>query len=385
MTADSPGSVLQFGVATRTHCSRACDHRRCRRGHFEAHCAADCRAGQHEAVLPSTVPAATVLEGSTRRDFPMDFVPDLAATLGPLGVGRGDPVQRLTPDGWWRASRTPEGPGTIHLRVVSLRRGGGYPAPARPDLPTGTRAVLEARAWGPGGGWLLERAPGMAGALDDVSSFDPSPHPVVMAAARLRPSLRMTRTPRVLERLVPTIFGQKVTGLEAKRSWVGLVRLAGEPAPGPAGSAGMLLPPDPAWLAALADHEFHLLGVERRRARVVRTVAADADRLQNALQESPAALAARLSAIPGIGPWTVAEVVSVVAGDADAVSVGDFHLPNLVAWNLAGEPRGTDERMLELLAPWPGHRGRVVRLLEATGVAAPRYGPRLRPRSIRWH
>ena len=44
-------------------------------------------------------------------------------------------------------------------------------------------------------------------------------------------------------------------------------------------------------------------------------------------------------------------------GDPDAVAVGDFHLKNLVSTALAGEPRGTDQRMLELLAPYAGQRG----------------------------
>src|SRR3990172_5478067 len=92
-----------------------------------------------------------------------------------------------------------------------------------------------------------------------------------------------------------------------------------------------------------------------------------------------AAAAARLRAYPGIGPWTAAEVTLRALGDPDAVSVGDFHLRNLVAFALAGEPRGTDERMIELLGPWRGHRARVIRLLEASGIEAPRYGPRYSP------
>ncbi len=67
-------------------------------------------------------------------------------------------------------------------------------------------------------------------------------------------------------------------------------------------------------------------------------------------------------------------------GDPDAVSVGDFHLKNLVSWALAGEPRGTDDRMLELLAPYEGRRAHVVRLLELSGLRPPSYGPRLTPR-----
>ena len=91
---------------------------------------------------------------------------------------------------------------------------------------------------------------------------------------------------------------------------------------------------------------------------------------------------ARLRSLPGIGAWTAAEVVRCAFGDPDAVSVGDFHIPNTVAWALAGEPRADDARMLELLEPYRGQRGRVQRLLEVGGIVAPRYGPRLAPRSI---
>ncbi len=64
------------------------------------------------------------------------------------------------------------------------------------------------------------------------------------------------------------------------------------------------------------------------------------------------------------------------------MSVGDFHLGHAVCRALAGEARGTDERMLELLAPFAGHRARAIRLIEAAGIHAPRRGPRMAPRSI---
>ena len=69
-------------------------------------------------------------------------------------------------------------------------------------------------------------------------------------------------------------------------------------------------------------------------------------------------------------------------GDPDAVGLGDYNLPNMVCWALAGERRGGDERMLELLAAFSGHRGRVIALLEASGVSAPRFGPRMPTRSF---
>ena len=90
----------------------------------------------------------------------------------------------------------------------------------------------------------------------------------------------------------------------------------------------------------------------------------------------------RLRAFPGVGAWTAAEVAHIALGDVDAVSVGDFHLKNQVSWALAGEARGTDERMLELLEPWRGQRARVLRLLGTGGIQAPRFGPRLPTQSI---
>ena len=81
---------------------------------------------------------------------------------------------------------------------------------------------------------------------------------------------------------------------------------------------------------------------------------------------------------------TYAEAADLVGalGDVDAVSVGDFHQPHMVSFALAGEPRGDDARMLELLEPFSGRRALVVRLLELSGIQAPRYGPRLAPRRI---
>ena len=84
---------------------------------------------------------------------------------------------------------------------------------------------------------------------------------------------------------------------------------------------------------------------------------------------------ARMEAIPGIGVWTSAEVASRALGDADAVSYGDFHVAKNTVYALTGETDGTDERLAELLEPWAGHRGRVVRLVEMTGISRPARGP----------
>jgi 3-methyladenine DNA glycosylase/8-oxoguanine DNA glycosylase len=191
--------------------------------------------------------------------------------------------------------------------------------------------------------------------------------------------MRIGRTDRVLEALIPAIIEQKVTSHEAHRSYRKMVFAWGEPAPGP---IGLRVPPEPARIAATPYHEFHRFGVERKRADVLRAVCARANRLEECSELPRDAAAARMRIFKGVGVWTAAEVAARAFGDPDAVSLGDFHLPHLVSWALEGKRRGSDERMLELLAPYAGQRGRVIRLIEA-GIDPPaRRVPRQRVRSI---
>jgi len=234
------------------------------------------------------------------------------------------------------------------------------------------------QAWGPGAEWALAALPDLVGAADNADGFVPGPGRVRDLHRQL-PGLRIGRSNAVVESLVPSILEQKVVGLEAMRSYAHMVRTLGEPAPGP---PGLMVPPDPRVLAATPSWAFHRFGVERKRADTIRRACSYAPRLEEAADMSPADARRRLTALPGIGPWTAAEVAVVAMGDADAVSVGDYHLPNQVAWALAGEPRGDDARMLELLEPWRGHRARVIRLIVYGAGPAPRYGPRMPLRSI---
>ncbi len=287
---------------------------------------------------------------------------DLHRTLFPLRRGRLDPGVRFGPAGVWRATRTPAGPVTTHIRARAAD------------------AKVTMRAWGPGAEWALDAFPALVGAEDAEEGFEPGPGLVGDLHRRMR-GLRIGRSGAVMEALVPSILEQKVVGLEARRSYARLMRALGEPAPGPAGASLTVAPP-PAVLAATPSWTFHRFGVERKRADTIRLACSYAARLEETVDMSPDDARTRLTALPGIGPWTAAEVAMVALGDADAVSVGDYHLPNQVAWALAGEPRGDDARMLELLEPWRGHRGRVLRLLGAGAAAAPRFGPRMPLRSI---
>jgi 3-methyladenine DNA glycosylase/8-oxoguanine DNA glycosylase len=277
----------------------------------------------------------------------------IRATVKPLRAGSGDPTMRVHADRFVRAWHTPAGPSAMRVRQVDQ--------------------VVEAEAWGAGADWALDVLPRLLGADDDDQGFEPR-HPAVERAHRRHPGLRMGATGQVADVIVSTIIGQKVTGKDATTSWRRLVYRYGEPAPG---IEDLWLPPVTGDLAGLSWDDFHPLGLERTRATTIIEVARRLARLEEAATMPAAEADARLRAIRGVGPWTAGVVRRLAFGDPDAVEVGDFHLKNHVAWNLAGEPRGTDERMLELLEPWRGQRGRVVRLLKADGERAPTWGPRM--------
>jgi endonuclease III len=288
------------------------------------------------------------------RTFRVPLEVDLLPSLRPLVSSAHDPTIRLRADRVVRTMRSPDGPATVEVRRDGDR--------------------FQARAWGAGASWALEQAPALVGGEDRPGGFAPS-HPVVRRAAHARPGLRMVRSGLVWDLLVPTILAQRVTSGEAARSWTRMVRAWGEPAPGP---YDLRLSPAPERLAATPYWAFHRLGVERARAVAIIEASRRHGRIQEAVAMRHERAVARVCAVAGLGPWTAALVLRVAAGDPDHVEVGDFHVKNQVSWALAGEARGTDERMLELLEPFAGHRGRVVRLLLSAGVRAPAFGPRQR-------
>lgn len=299
-------------------------------------------------------------------DVALDGPLDLALTLRPLVRGQGDRTIRLAPGRALWTTRTADGPATLVWQQDGDR--------------------LHVEAHGPGADRALERAPRVVGVAADstgVRDLLGVADRRVDRLARRFAGVRSCRTEAVFDALLPAILEQKVTGTEAHRAWYGLVRDHGEPAPGPpALVAGLRSAPAPAVLAALPYYAYHRYGLEQRRAELIRRVAARSAWLEAIVDLSTPEAYARLRSIPGIGPWTAAEVALRALGDPDAVSLGDFHLPNLVAFALAGEPRGDDRRMIQLLEPFGGRRALVIRLLELSGVRAPRYGPRCSPRGI---
>lgn len=278
-------------------------------------------------------------------------------TLAPLRRGPRDPCFQLPGDGTiWRTSLLATGP--VAARISR----------AAPD-------AAHCVAWGAGAEEFVETLPVMLGVEDDACDFVPR-DPTVAAALRRVPHLRLGRTGQVLEALIPAIIEQRVPGADAFRSWRVLVSKYGTPAPGPA-PAGMRVPPSAQVWRNIPSWEFHLANVDPRRAQTLVTCARRAASLER-LASRPAAQAREaLTSLPGVGEWTAAETAQRAFGDADAVSVGDYHIPKMIGWTLLGRPVD-DAVMLELLEPMRPHRHRVVRLLEVSGLAyEPRRGARL--------
>jgi 3-methyladenine DNA glycosylase/8-oxoguanine DNA glycosylase len=278
-------------------------------------------------------------------------------TLAPLRRGPRDPSFQISGDGAiWRTSLLPTGPVTARI------------SRAAPN-------AADCSAWGSGAEEFVEMLPALLGGDDDASDFVPH-DPTVAAAHRRVPHLRLGRTQRVLEALIPAVIEQRVPGADAFRSWRVLVSKFGTPAPGPA-PAGMRVPPSAEVWRNIPSWEFHRANVDPRRAQTIVSCARRAASVEGLLSRPSAQAREALTSLPGVGEWTAAETAQRALGDADAVSVGDYHIPKMVGWTLLGYPVD-DAVMLELLEPMRPHRHRVVRLLEASGLAyEPRRGARL--------
>ncbi|MFO7690900.1 MAG: DNA-3-methyladenine glycosylase 2 family protein [Cryobacterium sp.] len=304
------------------------------------------------------VPAAGGgLAAEVRSTWQPSFATDIALTLARLRRGAGDPTHRVAADGaLWRTTLTDDGPASMRFTQLGLH-------------------TLTCEAWGDGARAAVAAAPVLLGARDDPSGFV-ADHPRLHDAHRRWPGLRVPCTGRVLESLIPAILEQKVISLQAMASWRALVRGHGTTAPGPTPSGMLVVPSARAW-QLIPSWEWHRAGVDPKRSRTVMAAVAVARQLQAATRLAPDDAARRLQAVPGIGVWTTAEVAQRAFGDADALSVGDYHLADTVGHSLFGR-HFSDADMLIAMEKWRPHRYRVVRLLEVSGAGGkPRHGPRL--------
>ncbi|OHV06830.1 DNA-3-methyladenine glycosylase family protein [Mycobacterium talmoniae] len=292
--------------------------------------------------------------------FPGPVSPEL--TLAPLRRGPLDPCFQVHDRTIWRTSLVATGPVTARIARSAC-------------------TAVTCTAWGGGAEEFLDAVPALLGADDDASGFVPH-DPTVAAARRRVPHLRLGRTGRVLEALIPAVLEQRVPGADAFRSWRTLVARFGAPAPGPA-PPRLTVPPSAEVWRAIPSWEFHRANVDPGRARTVVGCAQRAAAVERLVSRPAGQAREALMSLPGVGVWTAAETAQRAFGDPDALSVGDYHIPKMIGWTLLGHPVD-DAGMVELLEPMRPHRHRVVRLLQASGLAvAPRRGPRLPLQNLR--
>lgn len=321
-----------------------------------------------------TIVPAVVPPGAEATEWIPSGPYNLAGTVGTLQCGAHDPAFIVQGPDSWLAFRTVDGPATLALR----QRG-----------PLNDSRI-QASAWGPGAARALESVPRLLGADDDWSAFDHSEFratlPELARKGRyLDPGLRLPACGRMLDTMARAILEQKVTGIEAKRAWRYLLTRHGDPAPG-AGDvapAGLRLPPTAEQWRRIPSWEWHRAGVDSKRSATILKAALVSTGLER-LASLPGgdAVRAGLRSVPGIGVWTVAEVVQRTHGCPDSISVGDYHLAAYVGAALTGR-RTDDAGMIELLEPWKGQRQRVVRSLYSSGFRKPTFGPRLSPEDHR--
>ncbi len=278
---------------------------------------------------------------------------DVAATLRRLEVGT------FGSDGtWWWASAGAGGPTTVAIEA--------------------TDAGAVVRAWGPEAQRSIDRADRLLGVHRPAPPLFPGT-PAGPFLARSR-AVRTGHTGDVFGAVIVAVCGQIVTRPEAGASVRALRSRFGSAAPGPVALRSL---PGPDVVASLGYEDMHDCGIERRRASALIEAARRHRRLVEIVDLPEAEGYRRLMAVRGLGQWSAALVMGQAVGDLDAVPLGDYHLPNTIAWALAGEERGTDERMEELLEPYRPFRGHVVHALIERGVHAPRYGPRM-PTRTHW-
>ncbi len=283
--------------------------------------------------------------------WPLPVPYDFFETTRLLRTGPRDPTMQREPDGFWRTAHTLDGPATVRVTVGD---------------------TLRAEAWGPGAHAVLPEVARWVG-LHEEPWHLPA-HPVtdrLMAAHR---GLRGTDTRDVFEALVHTVLHQLVTWEEAAINWRRLCLALGEAAPGP--MAALRLSPTPRAIRAAGTLPIEMARIGARQARTIVEVARVAHALRRVADLPTDAAADLMGRVRGIGPWTAATALGMRLGRPEPIPLGDFHLPNTVAWALAGEPRGDDARLVALLEPFGGQAFRVIRLITAARIEAPKRGPR---------
>jgi 3-methyladenine DNA glycosylase/8-oxoguanine DNA glycosylase len=263
-------------------------------------------------------------------------------------VGRLDPTARKEDGRFVKSAATPEGPVTVELTLHE-------------------RGTVRAQAWGPGARYALERVSAWVGNEDRPETFAPE-NETIKRLARVAGGIRLGRSPFPFDLHAALVVQQRVTFAEAAESFRRIAREHGHVAPGPFGT---VIFPGYDVLRRIPSYEYRRLGLDTKRAAALIEAARLAPRVVRAAERGLQEARRYLMAIPGTGPWTTELLLGLGFGDADALPLGDVHLPHDVTFALTGEPWGSDARMVELLEPFRPNRFRVLRLITLAGPRRP--------------
>ena len=298
-------------------------------------------------------------------DIQSDRAAEPFLTFRSFRFGSSDPTSRIVGDTLHMATHTTLGPATVRIGPQ------GQPLPSGPGATAIAKRPFDLRGDTDTYTNLEEQCP---------SSVDSVHFSVVQALEKRWGHVRIGATGDVYRAALTATLGQRITAAEAVAQWRRLCVAFGHLCDTSRDTDSLSLhsPPDPEVLARASPFQLHRFGIEESRARTLIAIAQVFLRPGSHHHDHEAAMARLCRDVPRFGPWTQALVRYEALGDPDAVAVGDFHLKNVVTYAFTGNPRGTDDAMIDLLDPYRGQRGRILMWLGLAGIQAPKFGPRRR-------
>lgn len=126
-------------------------------------------------------------------------------------------------------------------------------------------------------------------------------------------------------------------------------------------------PFEPAELLGRDDGELRAIGLSRPKIKTLRVIASATAKgdlpFDNLAQFGDDELRDRLTAFPGIGPWTADIYVMFCIGNRDAFACGDLALQEAVRLAMDRESRPAPGELVEIAERWRPWRGVAARLL----------------------
>ncbi|MEV6862113.1 AlkA N-terminal domain-containing protein [Streptosporangium subroseum] len=195
-------------------------------------------------------------------------------------------------------------------------------------------------------------------AVDDLLRGDPVLAPLIDKD----PGRRVPRTVDASEFAVRAVLGQQVSTAAARTHAARLVIAHGEPITDAAGGLTHLFP----GLAALASMDPAALALPRARRTTLTTLVAAlaADEIDLSVGGDWHRARTQLSALPGVGPWTVETIAMRALGDPDAFIPTDLGIR--LAARKIGLP-ATPAALIRHAVAWRPWRAYAVQHLWATG------------------